>query len=180
MRKYTNMNINSKEYKIEPKADPEGANLFRADLRRADLRRADLGGANLFRADLRRADLEGANLRRAELERADLEGANLIGADLRRANLKGADLIGAELFGAKLTGAELFGADLDHKHYRFSTSGKHEANAYNGYIRIGCMYLSAEEWLERYKKIGTKEGYSSKEIEQYGNFIKMYCNEEIY
>ena len=122
-------------------------------------------------ADLREADLRGANLAGAYLVEVDLRGADLTGANLMEAYLRGADLREADL-----RGTDLKGAKLDHKHYRFS-AGQHEANAYNGYIRIGCKYLTAKEWLEEYKEIGAKEGYTPKEIREYGSFIKMYAKE---
>ena len=69
-------------YKIEPKANLEGA----------DLRSADLRGANLMGANLMGANLYGANLRSADLTSADLRSANLTSADLGSANLEGAML----------------------------------------------------------------------------------------
>ena len=53
------MEINGKEWAIEPKADLREANLYRADLRGAYLYRADLREANLYRADLTGVDLTG-------------------------------------------------------------------------------------------------------------------------
>jgi hypothetical protein len=89
-------------YKIEPRADLQGANLQGANLQGADLGGSDLCGA----------DLQGANLGGAYLCVAYLEGANLGGANLRRAYLVGANLEGAYLRGANLRGANLEGAYL--------------------------------------------------------------------
>ena len=106
------MNINGKDYSIEPMANLSGADLHGADLHRADLYGADLHGANLGGANLHGANLHGAYLYGADLHGADLGGANLYGANLHRANLYGADLHGADLYGADLHRADLYGADL--------------------------------------------------------------------
>jgi hypothetical protein len=99
------MNVNG--YKIEPKADLQGA----------DLQGADLQGANLRGADLRWADLQGADLWRAHLRGANLRDANLRDADLRWANLRDANLRDVDLQGADLQGANLQGADLREARY---------------------------------------------------------------
>ena len=79
--------LNGKEYNIEPCAN----------LREANLQGANLQGANLQRADLQNANLQGADLQRADLQRANLQGANLQGANLHGTNLQRADLQNANL-----------------------------------------------------------------------------------
>jgi len=41
------------------------------------------------------------------------------------------------------------------------------------YLNIGCISLTVNQWLEQYKELGNKNGYSEDEIEEYGNVIKM-------
>jgi uncharacterized protein YjbI with pentapeptide repeats len=140
--------------------------------KRADLLGAYLIGANLYEADLREADLR----------EADLQGANLLGADLRGANLKGANLQGADLSGANLEGANLEEVNLN----RTGLTGtgiltflynRDFAYSFNGRIKIGCIDMLIDEWLDKYKEIGNENIYSEEEIELYGEFIKM-CKRE--
>ena len=41
------------------------------------------------------------------------------------------------------------------------------------YLRIGCNEFSFEYWNENYKSIGSENGYSNEEIEEYGIFISI-------
>jgi hypothetical protein len=99
-------------YKIEPRADLQGANLQGANLQGANLLDANLRYANLQGANLLDANLLDANLRYANLQGANLQGANLQGANLRYANLRCANLRYANLRCADLQGATLLDADL--------------------------------------------------------------------
>ena len=96
------------------------------------------------RADLRSADLRSANLSYADLRAADLRSANLSYTDLRSANL-------------------------------FVFKGpRHTAYfTHDGRLRIGCESLPITKWAESYREIGTAHNYSEKEIEVYGDFIRM-------
>lgn len=40
-------------------------------------------------------------------------------------------------------------------------------------IAIGCHVHDISYWLEHYKAIGRKEGYSAAEISEYGNYIRL-------
>lgn len=92
-------------------------------------------------------------------------GANLEGANLRGANLEGANLRGANLEGAYLEGA---------KNILRLSGGRHDviANA-DGRVYIGCYVYPIERWLESYKAIEKKEGYSDDEISDYGERLKL-------
>jgi hypothetical protein len=163
-------------------------NLRDADLRYADLRYADLCDADLRDVDLRDANLRGANLRGANLYDADLRyadlcdanlyGANLRGANLRGANLRGANLYGADLCDANLYGANLRGADLCNA---FGVSlpiisingSKHSLFYANGNLTIGCEWHHLEYWIIMYDIILKQNGYTEKQIEEYGKYIFM-------
>ena len=106
---------------------------------------------------------------KADLSRANLYGANLSGADLSGANLSRADLYGANLYGANLKETILEGKAI--LSFQFE---KHTAYFYGtDEIRIGCHTHPINHWLEMFKEIGTKEGYTEKQIEMYGGFIKQ-------
>ncbi|MBK8184299.1 MAG: pentapeptide repeat-containing protein [Candidatus Competibacteraceae bacterium] len=83
--------------------------------------------ANLSEANLRGADLREADLREADLSEANLRGANLRGADLSWANLRGANLRGANLI--------------------IYISGEWVAFIDTDYIRIGCKFHRADDWM---------------------------------
>ena len=117
-----------------------------------------LEGANLKYADLKGADLRGANLRGANLEGAILEGADFRNADLRSADLEGANLEGAYLYNTSILTFSL---------------GKHFAFFHEGYLKIGCMEMNIEEWVEKFEDIGRDQDYSDFEIDLYGSFIKL-------
>jgi hypothetical protein len=140
-------------------ADLRGAYFRDADFRDADFRDADFRDANLSGADLRGADLRGAYFRDAYLSGADLSGANLRGAYFMDANLMGADLRGAI---------------LDTILMQFSYCNYHYAVAYQGYVKIGCENMKAEEWLEKYHVIAKEHGYSEDAVEAYLGFIRSY------
>ena len=113
------------------------------------------------------ANLRGANLRCANLRGASLIDANLTGASLIDADLEGADLIDANLRGANLTGACLYGTALSI--FQFS---KHFAFYHEGNVQIGCKFFDLGYWLDNFRTIGENEGYSDKEIEMYGAWLK--------
>jgi hypothetical protein len=154
--------------------DLRDANLRGADLRGANLSGANLRGADLRGANLSGADLRGANLRDADLRGADLRGADLRGANLRDADLRGADLSGADLSGANLSGANLSGANLSGaKQYVCRIQGRrHELNAINDDIRIGCIRQPLARWLENYESIGKEQRYTAFEITEYGLHLR--------
>ena len=150
------------------------ANLMGADLRYTNLRNANLIGADLRFANLRGANLVHADLRDANLEVADLEGVDLTGVDLSGADLRGADLRGTNLTGANLEGTNLTDADLEDTGVYFFIGPKHKAvyNSKDDKLFIGCQVHSLEHWLKNYVAIGKEHGYTDKEIEEYGNWIK--------
>jgi len=161
------------------KGDKEGK---RADLSGANLSEAYLFGANLSRANLSGADLSGANLSRANLFGASLSRANLFGASLSRANLSRANLSRANLSEANLSRANLSSTNLsetflEKKAILSFFFGRHTACYFgNDELQIGCHKYKLEEWIQKYKEIGKKEGYSKDQIIKYGKFIKGCMN----
>jgi hypothetical protein len=119
----------------------------------------------VVKAVKRHKSLRGANLHGADLRWANLRGADLSGADLRRANLREADLSEADLRGADLSGVR--------GRFVLGYFGHHHAIAAGGYISIGCERHSYQEWLDKYRVIGTVNGYTPDEIAIYGQWIKM-------
>ena len=92
----------------------------------------------------------------------------------RSADLSGANLSGADPYGANLSRADLKETILEGKAILSFQFEKHTAYFYGSdEIRIGCHALPINEWLENHSKIGKEEGYSDKQIEMYGNFIKQ-------
>jgi hypothetical protein len=125
---------------------------------------ADLSAANLSGADLSGADLSGADLSAADLSGADLSGADLSAADLRVADLSGADLSAANLRVAYLSACK-------QRVIRIQGS-RHEINAINGDVRVGCVRMPITEWLERYKTVGRAQGYTDEQVIEYGLHLK--------
>ena len=165
-------------------ANLNNANLSNANLFNANLGFADLFNANLYKADLNNANLNNANLRKANLYKADLSNANLSNANLYKANLRKATLYNADLSNANLSNANLYKADLSNAdlsntilpkdRFIFQGNNKHQIIAEDGYIKIGCKRMKAEEWISSFEKIGTENGYTKEEIADYGDFIKWY------
>ena len=158
-------------------ADLIGAYLIDANLRGANLIDANLRGANLIGAYLIDANLGGADLGGADLGGADLRGANLRGANLRGANLIDAYLIDANLIGAYLRGADLGGANLRGAKGItlpiITINGTaHTLQYINGNIKIGCEEHTVQHWIDNYEAIGAENDYTTKQIAEYGRYIK--------
>ena len=97
----------------------------------------------------------------------------------QRANLRGADLSNTDLINANLRGAYLIGANLSNTCVFTFSLGAHSGFAHFGdqyeggsYVKIGCRGLSLVDWLENYKAIGKSNGYTDKQIKDYGDFLK--------
>ena len=82
-------------------------------------------------------------------ERADLSYADLSSADLSSANLSYADLM-------------IFQFQRHQAFYSLDDN-----------LRIGCLYLPLDEWVNKFEEIGKREQYSDLQIKVYGSFIKM-------
>lgn len=108
----------------------------------------------------------GANLICAYLGGEDLGGAYLGGVNLGGVNLGGANLVGANLVGAK-------GILKDEVKPLQITGSQHFLIVQEiGKIKIGCEHHTVEHWLENFKEIGTKAGYTESQIDEYFKHIK--------
>ena len=62
----------------------------------------------------------------------------------------------------------------------FITGSRHTVTWYNDIIHIGCHKYTIQEWLNHFKSIGEKEGYTPEEINEYHQYIlickQMYNN----
>ena len=127
------------------------------------------------RANLANMDLIGTNLTAADLSRSNLAYTDLSGANLTGANLKGANLTGADLSGANLTGANLKGANLTGiigKTIFSINSTVHFGYCCDGFIRIGCMTMTIQEWIDQGMIIGVDHCFSAEEITTYMKWIR--------
>ena len=89
--------------------------------------------------------------------------------DLSYANLRYANLSSANLSSANLSYADLSYADL--MIFQFQ---RHQAfYSLDDNLRIGCLYLPLDEWVNKFEEIGKREQYSDLQIKVYGSFIKM-------
>ena len=91
------------------------------------------------------------------------------------ANLTRADLTDADLTGANLTRADLYGANgiLPNNITPLQISGtKHDVIVREpGYVTIGCLHKPLMWWEEHYRATGRTEGYSDKQVDEYGEHI---------
>jgi len=107
-------------------------------------------------------------------ERADLSYADLRYANLRYANLSYADLSYADLRYADLRSADLRYANLSSANLMIFQFQRHQAfYSLDDNLRIGCLYLPLDEWVNKFEEIGKREQYSDLQIKVYGSFIKM-------
>ena len=47
------------------------------------------------------------------------------------------------------------------------------SNSKHGYLSIGCITLTFAGWKKHYRAIGKKEGYTAKQIKEYGAIIAL-------
>jgi hypothetical protein len=106
---------------------------------------------------------------RAIKDSADLSGAGLSSADLSGADLRSANLSGANLSGADLRSAIGLPAPV------VCIAGSRDLICMLGAddVRIGCKHFKLNYWERKYRKIGMTAGYSSLEIEEYGDYIRL-------
>ena len=76
------------------------------------------------------------------------------GADLRDADLRGADLSGADQYVIRIQGS------------------RHEINAINDDVHVGCIRQNLSRWLEVFEAIGKEQGYTAAQIAEYGLHLK--------
>ena len=51
---------------------------------------------------------------------------------------------------------------------------KHYFNIYKkGYIKIGCIVKSIEDWEKQFEQIGKEHGYTEEQIKEYGLYIQL-------
>jgi hypothetical protein len=78
-----------------------------------------------------------------------------IAADtLRQADLRRTDLSGAKQRVIRIQGS------------------RHEINAIDGNVRVGCIQHSISEWLEQFEEIGKEQKYSEAQIAEYGAHLR--------
>ena len=91
-----------------------------------------------------------------------------------RADLSSADLRYANLSSANLSSANLSYADLSYADLMIFQFQRHQAfYSLDDNLRIGCLYLPLDEWVNKFEEIGKREQYSDLQIKVYGSFIKM-------
>ena len=78
----------------------------------------------------------------------------------------------AEVYG----NARVFGDAWERSPVQIQGSQNFINECKKGYIRIGCIELSFEQWKKDYKKIGKKNGYKPKQIKEYGLYIDLIIN----
>ena len=94
---------------------------------------------------------------------ADLSSADLSFADLRSANLRFADLRFADLSCTMLENKAIITFQFNRHTAHFLSDNT---------LQIGCHTHDLKTWLDGYVEIGKKEGYTEREIQEYGRFIK--------
>ena len=83
--------------------------------------------------------------------------------------------MGGCLRNAVLSGAVLSGAVLSQckqKVIRIQGS-RHEINAIDSDVRIGCQRHPVAFWLKHFVSIGRAEGYTPQQIAEYGAYLRM-------
>ena len=100
--------------------------------------------------------------------RLNLQGTNLYSADLRSADLRSTDL----------RSANLEGANLSYPIYQASL-GQYNIHTNKEYIRIGCKYLTVQEWLGTSEAVAVCMGLNKESYKDYMAFIKWYSTKPI-
>ena len=61
----------------------------------------------------------------------------------------------------------------------FIQGSRHSLNSPSpGLLRIGCKIQKLFEWLKNFKEVGKANGYTIEEIEEYGEYIKLFQKQE--
>ena len=116
--------------------------------------------AVLYSSETAQTIAEAVAASKANLNGANLRGANLRGADLREANLRGANLREANLNGAK-------------QHILRIQGSRHELNAVNDDVMIGCEWHPLAWWLEHYRAVGRQQEYTPQQIAEYRGYLAV-------
>ncbi len=94
------------------------------------------------------------------------------------AEIRGGEIWGGEIWGGVIRGGEIRGGAYTESMLQIQGSA-HFCYAYfleDGGIGIviGCIRMSINDWIEKYKEIGAQNKYTADQIDEYGAYIDLF------
>ncbi len=99
-------------------------------------------------------------------------------AEIRGGEIWGGEIRGGEIWGGVIRGGEIRGGAYTESMLQIQGSA-HFCYAYfleDGGIGIviGCIRMSINDWIEKYKEIGAQNKYTADQIDEYGAYIDLF------
>ncbi len=116
-------------------------------------------------------------------ENAEIRGGVIRGGVIRGGEIWGGVIWGGEIRGGEIWGGVIWGGVIRGGAYTESMlqiqGSAHFCYAYfleDGGIGIviGCIRMSINDWIEKYKEIGAQNKYTADQIDEYGAYIDLF------
>jgi len=69
--------------------------------------------------------------------------------------------------------ARVYGDAFEHSPLQIQGTKHFVTECKIGYLKIGCIELSLSEWKDQFAEKGKENGYSEKQIKEYGCYIDL-------
>lgn len=130
-------------------------------------------GGVIWGGEIRGGRIFGGIVRGGILVDCEVYGGVIFGGIVR-----GGTVRGGVIKGGRVEEGEIFGGEIRDGIWTTSPlqiqGSRHFVNMSRpGYLKIGCLEKSIQEWKERYKKLGKLYGYTTKEIREYKLYIDL-------
>ena len=112
-------------------------------------------------------------------ERAAIHGGVIWDGVILGGAIRGGEIRGGEIHGGVIHGGEIRGGEYTESMLQIQGSA-HFCYAYfldeGGIgIGIGCIRMSINDWIEKYKEIGAQNQYTASQIDEYGAYIDLFA-----
>ena len=122
----------------------------------------------------------GGEIRGGVIRGGVIRGGVIRGGEIRGGEIKGGVIRGGVIRGGVIRGGEIRGGVIEvsllqiqgTRHFCYASPTKDGKEIHLG---IGCEFHSIKEWLNSFGSIGNANDYSESEIEEYGEYIKLFA-----
>jgi hypothetical protein len=123
----------------------------------------------------------GGTFRGGDFYGGDFYGGTFRGGTFRGGDFYGGTFRGGDFYGGTFRGGDFYGGTFrggDWKISPLQIQGSEYFVNVSSYttLQIGCLNLTFDEWKSQFETIGKKQGYSDKQIKEYGLHIE-HCKQ---